>query len=135
MALMTNENPNLKTALSHRSPRRLAPTALAGGGLLGGFAAFVGASCCVLPLVLFNLGVSSALIARLGVFARYQNTFLLGGLLLVLAGAGAAFWRGRRPPRRTLAMLGVAIFFISAAYIIPFFEFDLMVLLGLRGEG
>ena len=33
---------------------------LAGGGVLGGFFAFLGASCCVLPILLVNLGVSSA---------------------------------------------------------------------------
>ncbi|WP_262689815.1 hypothetical protein [Kordiimonas aestuarii] len=132
---MTQDKTTIPRLNSSANARRMSLTALAGGGLLGGFAAFVGASCCVLPLILFNLGVSSALIARLGVFARFQDAFLLGGLLFVLAGALMAFWGGRRPRRRTLAMLATAVLFMSAAYIIPSYEFDLMLLFGLRGEG
>lgn len=67
---------------------------LASGSLLGGISAFIGASCCVLPLILFNIGISSALIARLAFFARYKDQFLLGASALIGLGAFFAFRAG-----------------------------------------
>ena len=49
--------------------------------------AILAASCCVLPFVLFTLGVSSAWIAQLRVLAPYSNWFLGLAITLVLAGA------------------------------------------------
>ena len=49
--------------------------------------AILAASCCVLPFVLFTLGVSSAWIAQLRVLAPYSNWFLGLAIFLVLAGA------------------------------------------------
>jgi mercuric ion transport protein len=46
---------------------------MAAGGLLGAFAA---ASCCILPLVLFGLGVSGAWIGTFTQLAPYQPYFI-----------------------------------------------------------
>jgi mercuric ion transport protein len=46
---------------------------MAAGGLLGALAA---SSCCILPLVLFGLGVSGAWIGNLTELAPYQPLFL-----------------------------------------------------------
>ena len=53
---------------------------LAAGGLLGALAA---SSCCVLPLVLFGLGISGAWIANLTALAPYKLYFAAGTLVLL----------------------------------------------------
>lgn len=49
------------------------PGVFAVGGLLGAFAS---ASCCILPLVLFSLGIGGAWIGNLTAFAPYQPIFV-----------------------------------------------------------
>lgn len=58
---------------------------LAAGGVLGALAA---SSCCVLPLVLFGLGVSGAWIGNLTRLAPYQPYFLTA----TAACLGVGFW-------------------------------------------
>lgn len=53
---------------------------IAAGGLLGGLAA---TSCCILPLVLFSLGISGAWIANLTALAPYKPYFAAGTLILL----------------------------------------------------
>lgn len=45
---------------------------VAAGGIIGALAA---SSCCILPLVLFSLGISGAWIANLTALARYKPYF------------------------------------------------------------
>jgi len=71
----------------------------AGGGALSGLAALIGASCCVLPIVLVNLGLSSALVSNLAFFARAKPFFLGAAVLLIAVSFAAAFW-GRGASRR-----------------------------------
>ena len=56
------------------------------GGLLG---ALTASSCCILPLVLFSLGVSGAWIGYLTRLAPYQPYILAG----TLACLGYGYWR------------------------------------------
>jgi mercuric ion transport protein len=78
------------------------------GGVLGALAA---SSCCILPLVLFSLGVSGAWIGNLTQLAPYQPyliaatlAFLGGGYWLVYRSSQAACADGgacaRKPPHR-----------------------------------
>jgi mercuric ion transport protein len=62
-----------------------APTLMAAGGFLGAIAA---SSCCILPLVLFSLGVSGAWIANLTQLAPYQPYFIAA----TLAFLGCGYW-------------------------------------------
>lgn len=63
---------------------------------VGGVLAAVGASsCCVIPFVLFTLGVSGAWMGNLTALAPYQPIFLVLALALLAAG----FWRVYRRPR------------------------------------
>lgn len=94
----------------------------AGAGAFSGIAALIGASCCVLPLILVNLGVSTALIGKLAFFARAQPYLMALTALLIAAAFVAAFWKGRRPSRRVLAFLMIAAVFGTAAYIMPYYE-------------
>ena len=62
---------------------RRGQTLLAAGGLIGALAA---SSCCILPLVLFSLGVSGAWIGNFTQLAPYQPYFLTVTLGFLAAG-------------------------------------------------
>ena len=72
------------------------PAMLAFGGLLGALAA---ASCCIMPLLLFGLGVSGAWIGNLTRLAPYQPIFIAASLACLGAGA----WLTRRESKRACA--------------------------------
>lgn len=120
--------------IARQKTGKLAERGLVGSGLLGGIGAFVGASCCVLPIILFNLGVSSAAIAQLGVFARYTDAFLIASLVFIAFGTFWAFRDGRRPSRGAATMLLVSLFLVGTAFILPNYELDLIRYFGFRGQ-
>src|SRR5712691_12687563 len=60
-------------------------TLLAAGGLLGALAA---SSCCILPLVLFSLGVSGAWIGNFTQLAPYQPYFIAATICFL----GYGYW-------------------------------------------
>ena len=57
---------------------------MAAAGLLGALAA---TSCCILPLVLFSLGVSGAWIGNFTRLAPYHPIFVTAALACIAAGA------------------------------------------------
>jgi mercuric ion transport protein len=116
---MTGEDPNKPKA--HRKSGWIA-----GGGALSGLGALIGASCCVLPLILINLGVSAALVGKLAFVARFQHYFMGGAVILLAAAIVAAFWKGRRPGKRVVITLALAAALIVAAYVMPFYEPQLL---------
>ncbi len=95
---------------------------IAGSSILSGLAALIGASCCVLPLLLVNLGVGSALVGNLDFFAKVKPYFMGATLVLVAIGFLAAFWGGRRPGKRILTLLVLAAALAVGAYMLPFYE-------------
>ena len=99
---------------------------IAGGGALSGLGALIGASCCILPLILINLGVSAALVGKLAFFARFQHYFMGAAIVLLAVAIAAAFWRGRRPDKRVVITLALAAALIVADYIMPFYEPQLL---------
>ncbi len=102
----------------------------AAGGLLGAIAA---SSCCVVPLVLFSLGVSGVWIGNLAALAPYQPIFViitlgfLGyGYYLVYRKPEAAHAENqacaRQGPRRTVKVaLWVASVLVAAAMAFPYY--------------
>jgi mercuric ion transport protein len=104
----------------------------AGGGIFASFFAFVGASCCVLPIILVNIGVSSSLVAHLGFFARYEPIFMGLAIAMIMAGFYYAFKNGRRPPRRILILLVLATLLVLSAYILPHYEGAILRNLNMR---
>jgi mercuric ion transport protein len=69
---------------------------LAVGGLLGALAA---SSCCILPLVLFSLGVSGAWIGNFTKLAPYQLVFVAATLVCL----GTGSWLVHRASKRACA--------------------------------
>ena len=65
---------------------------LAAGGVIGALAA---SSCCIVPLVLFAIGVSGARIANLTQLAPYQPYFI-AATLACLAGGYGLLYRSRK---------------------------------------
>lgn len=103
----------------------------AGGGIVAGFFAFIGASCCVLPIILVNLGVSTALVSKLGFFARNQALFQWVTLALLLAATFIAIRNGRFGPRIVILLLiGFALAIV--AYVLPSYEREILEWLNLR---
>jgi mercuric ion transport protein len=78
-----------------RMPKR-EQTVVAVGGLLGALAA---SSCCILPLVLFSLGVSGAWIGNLTRLAPYQPCFIVATFGFL----GAGYWLASRDSKRGCA--------------------------------
>src|SRR6266446_7655865 len=69
----------------HIADNRRRQNLMAAGGLLGALAA---SSCCILPLVLFGLGVSGAWIGNFTRLAPYQPCFIAA----TLAFLGCGYW-------------------------------------------
>src|SRR5438094_2518152 len=61
---------------------------MAAGGIVGALAA---SSCCILPLVLFSLGVSGAWIGNLTRLAPYQTYFIAATVALLACGYWLAY--------------------------------------------
>ncbi len=116
---------------SEKSARKLFATV---GGITAALAA---SSCCVLPLVLFTLGVSGAWIGNLTALAPYQPLFV--GLTLAFLAWG--FWLVYRKPKAVCAegycarpksdriaktglwiATGLVALALAFPYVIPFLE-------------
>lgn len=75
------------------SDRPIGARACAAGGLIGALAA---SSCCILPVVLFSLGIGGTWIAHFTQLAPYKPVFLA-----VTAGfLAAGYWLDRRAAER-----------------------------------
>lgn len=80
----------------HIADNRRRQSLMAAGGLLGALAA---SSCCILPLVLFGLGVSGAWIGNFTRLAAYQPYFIAA----TLAFLGYGYWLVFRSSARACA--------------------------------
>src|SRR5215468_8850052 len=118
-------NQDARTANMQRQQRLMAA-----GGLVGALAA---SSCCILPLVLFSLGVSGAWIGNLTQLAPYQPFFIaatiacLGyGYWLVYRSSKVACVSGdacARPLSNRLVQLGLIV---ATALVIAAIGFDFL---------
>src|SRR5712692_1920991 len=96
VSTMTTQGDNRVSELSRAAARPTVPSQddvgnrrgqamMAAGGVLGALAA---SSCCILPLVLFGLGVSGAWIGNFTQLAPYQPYFLAA----TIACLGYGYW-------------------------------------------
>ncbi len=105
------------------SPARTVPL-LQGGGILGSFLALIGASCCVVPILLVHLGVATGLVAKLAWLTRFQPILFGVSVLILIVSAVLAIRRGKA--RWVFwAWWGVGAFFLTLTILLPFFEFEL----------
>ena len=66
---------------------------VAGGGILGALAA---SSCCIVPLILFSLGIGGAWIGNLTALAPYKPLFVAGTAAILGYGYYLVYWKPRK---------------------------------------
>lgn len=109
---------------------------IAVGGLLGALAA---SSCCIVPLLLFSLGIGGAWIGNLTALAPYKPFFVAGTASLLGCGFYLVYWKPRRacaddaacarPIPNRLVQLAL---WIATVLVIAAFAFDYVAPLLLR---
>ncbi|WP_210334825.1 mercuric transporter MerT family protein [Mesorhizobium mediterraneum] len=107
------------------------------GGILGALAA---SSCCIVPLILFSLGIGGAWIGNLTALAPYKPLFVTGTTGILGYGFYLVYWKPWRacaddaacarpiPNRLVQIALWIATVLVAAA-----FAFDYVAPLLLRG--
>jgi mercuric ion transport protein len=75
---------------------RHGPTLLVSGGIIGAIAA---SSCCILPVLLFGLGISGASIGNFTQLAPYKPYFIAASVGLL----GTGYWLLLRSSKRACA--------------------------------
>ena len=109
---------------------------VAAGGILGALAA---SSCCIVPLVLFSLGIGGAWIGNLTALAPYKPFFVTGTTGLLGYGFYLVYWKRRRACAdaaicaRTIPSRIVQLaLWIATAIVVSAFAFDYLAPLLLR---
>jgi mercuric ion transport protein len=109
---------------------------VAAGGILGALAA---SSCCIVPLILFSLGISGAWIGSLTALTPYKPLFIAGTVGILGYGSYLVYWRPRRvcadgaACTRTIPSRLVRIaLWIATVIVIAAFAFDYIAPLLLR---
>jgi mercuric ion transport protein len=106
------------------------------GGILGAIAA---SSCCVIPLILFSLGLGGAWIGNLTALAAYKPLFVAGTAAVLGYGFYLVYWKPRRgcadgaPCARPIPsrLIQLALW-IATALVVAAFAFDFVAPLLLR---
>jgi mercuric ion transport protein len=95
------------------------------GGILGALAA---SSCCIVPLILFSLGIGGAWIGNLTALAPYNPLFVTGTAGVLGYGFYLVYWKPRRactddaacarplPSRLVQFALWIATVLVAAAF-------------------
>ncbi len=109
---------------------------IAVGGILGALAA---SSCCIVPLVLFSVGIGGAWIGNLTALAPYKPLFVAGTAGVLGYGFYLVYWKPRRacaddaacarPIPNRLVQLAL---WIATVLVIAAFAFDYIAPLLLR---
>ncbi|WP_230646742.1 mercuric transporter MerT family protein [Bradyrhizobium sp. Leaf401] len=106
------------------------------GGILGAFAA---SSCCIIPLILFSLGVGGAWIGNLTALAPYKPIFVTATAGVLGYGFYLVYWKPRRACAEDAAcarpipsrLVQVALW-IATVLVVAAFAFDYVAPLLLR---
>src|SRR5229473_2367560 len=114
------------SALEHRYMERQRLVAV--GGILGALAA---SSCCVVPLILFSIGIGGAWIGNLTALAPYKPLFVAGTAGLLGYGFYLVYWKPRRAcadgaacARPIPSRLVQLVLWMATALVIAAFAFD-----------
>ncbi|MCH2547304.1 MAG: mercuric transporter MerT family protein [Alphaproteobacteria bacterium] len=106
------------------------------GSIIASVTAVIGASCCVIPLVLFNLGIGGAWVSNITVLQPFRP-YLIAVSILALAIGGYVYWRNCKsacepcedtPKQKTgmVILTIVAVLLTGIAIIWPQIEPDLI---------
>ena len=109
---------------------------IAVGGIFGALAA---SSCCIVPLILFSLGIGGAWIGNLTALAPYKPIFVAGTAGLLGYGFYLVYWKPRRACAEGAAcarsisnrLVQLALWF-ATGLVIAAFAFDYVAPLLLR---
>ena len=92
--------------------------------LSGITAAFGLASCCALPFFLAGLGLGSAWLAGIAIYAFYHRTAFLPVALVGLAGGAVLLWKHRTTPKPVaiglaglMLSVGAVLLYCGIAYV------------------
>ena len=136
-----------RSGTPRRPPRELLPTSerneagrerlVAVGGILGALAA---SSCCIIPLILFSLGIGGAWIGNLTALAPYKPLFVAGTAGVLGYGFYLVYWKPRRACADDGAACGRPIpsglvqsaLWIATVLVVAAFAFDYVAPLLLR---
>lgn len=106
------------------------------GGILGAIAA---SSCCIVPLILFSLGIGGAWIGNLTALVPYKPLFVTGTAGVLGYGFNLVYWKPRRAcaddaacARPIPSRLVQLALWIATALVIAAFAFDYVAPLLLR---
>lgn len=109
---------------------------IAVGGIFGALAA---SSCCIVPLLLFSLGIGGAWIGNLTALAPYKPLFVAGTAGLLGYGFYLVYWKPRRAcadgaacARPIPSRLVQIALWMATALVIAAFAFDYVAPLLLR---
>lgn len=109
---------------------------IAVGGILGALAA---SSCCIVPLILFSLGIGGAWIGNLTALAPYKPIFVAGTAGLLGYGFYLVYWKprpacadGAACARTIPSRLVQLALWIATVLVIAAFAFDYIAPLLLR---
>lgn len=92
---------------------------------LGGIGAAFGlAACCALPILLTGLGLGTAWLAGIGLFAIFHRTAFIAGALIGLGGAAVLLWRQRKAMKpvawaitAAVWLVGTVLFYYGYTYV------------------
>ncbi|RTM14171.1 MAG: mercury transporter MerT [Bradyrhizobiaceae bacterium] len=107
------------------------------GGILGALAA---SSCCIIPLILFSLGIGGAWIGNLTALAPYKRLFVAGTAGVLGYGFYLVYWKPRQAcadegagcARRIPSRLVQLALWIATVLVVAAFAFDYVAPLLLR---
>lgn len=106
------------------------------GGILGAIAA---SSCCIIPLVLFSLGIGGAWIGNLTALAPYKPLFVAGTAGILGYGFYLVYWKPRKAcadgtacARVIPSRLVQTALWLATALVVAAFAFDYVAPLLLR---
>lgn len=102
------------------------------GGCLASLGAILASSCCVLPIILFNLGIGGAWISNLAILQPYRE-YMIGGAIIFLVSSIVFYMREKKCEDETCTLtkknkvsiflfLLISLSLIAAALIWPSIE-------------
>jgi mercuric ion transport protein len=104
----------------HSSP--VGAQALSGLGMIVGVGAFIGASCCALPILLGSIGLGGGWIATLSPFIAYRGVII--GVASVVIAVGWWLALTRRSKGSVYGLLGIATAIVISAILLSIYEVD-----------